>query len=887
MTEALAAQPGPMDITGLRTVLNFVACGVVLYEPSYDEQQGITDFRLLTLNEEAERITGQSVADAAGRMAHELWPEGWQTNLWECAVRVVETGVEQQTSAWLTNRCTGFRTFYQVLVRPAFQGIAISLTEATFLAPEHELLATIVDHSPNGIAVYRAVRDSNGQIVNFRTVRYNQKVLELCGFSPADMEEKTMLERFPAVQDYLPRYRALIDEGAPFVGEHYFEKTGRWVENQARKLGDGYFSMLRDVTEQRRAIEDLTAQQHLLQTILDTVEAGVMLYSPVYDDTNQLIDFRYELANQTMATYAGVSAHELVGTRVNEWFPSYYDNGNFAVYRRAYESGQPEQFDQHYADDGLDVWLTVNANRLGDKLLVTFTDFTPIKRAEQQLKATLDASINSILAMTAIRDGRGEIIDFSMDMANGSVERSLGRKPQELEGHTLLELYPGNIENGFFDLYAKATDTGVPQQGTLHYTDSNGFEGWFEVSAVRQSENKVVITFMNVTQQKQNELKVREQAELVESVLNATLTAVAVYEPVRAIDADGQPGPIVDFRFTLANQASVDTLGLLPEVLYTKTLCDMNPVLRNSPALARYVEVAETGVPVTLERQVGDRWFLVSAVRFGEDGLLTSSIDVTEIKQAKEQIEQMNAQLKRSNESLDQFAAIASHDLQEPLRKIEAFGSLLLDRYGPALGEGVTLLERMQSAARRMSSLIRDLLTYSRLSKTGALARKPVNLSPIVTEVLVDLELAITDKGAVVEVEPLPTLLGDELQLRQVFQNLLANALKFTQPGRSPRITVRAERLDAQQLPTDIPLPDRSRPYHVLTVADNGIGFNDEYRERIFGAFERLHGKGSPYSGSGIGLTIVHKVMENHEGIVSARGVPGEGAVFQLYFPIG
>lgn len=270
-------------------------------------------------------------------------------------------------------------------------------------------------------------------------------------------------------------------------------------------------------------------------------------------------------------------------------------------------------------------------------------------------------------------------------------------------------------------------------------------------------------------------------------------------------------------------------------------------------------------------------------MRFEDNKLLTSSIDITEIKLAREQLAQLNEQLQRSNESLDQFASVASHDLQEPLRKISTFGAMLAQQYGPALGEGVDLLGRMQSATDRMQTLIRDLLAYSRLAAGGQTARQPVDLIQLVGEVLQDLEIAVAQTGAVVAVGELPTLPGDTLQLRQVFQNLLSNALKFTKPGQLPRLTVSARSVSPGEVPAELRLTGPA--YWLITVADNGIGFGEKYRERIFGAFERLHGKNSAYGGSGIGLAIVRRVMDNHHGAVTAHSAEGEGATFTLYLP--
>jgi PAS domain S-box-containing protein len=260
-----------------------------------------------------------------------------------------------------------------------------------------------------------------------------------------------------------------------------------------------------------------------------------------------------------------------------------------------------------------------------------------------------------------------------------------------------------------------------------------------------------------------------------------------------------------------------------------------------------------------------------------------------ELLATNEELEEANGMLKRSNENLQKFAYVASHDLQEPLRKIQQFGDILKARVGDQLAEGADYLDRMQLAASRMSALIRDLLSFSRISTQREL-NALVSLNEVVQTVITDLELVIQETEATVTVGSLPQIQGDVTQLGQLFQNLLSNALKFRRSDSAgvpiaPVVQVTAQRVLARDLPASVQPVRATRTYYRIDVSDNGIGFDEKYLDRIFEVFQRLHGK-NQYAGTGIGLAICEKVATNHGGAITASSQPGNGATFSVYFPM-
>jgi signal transduction histidine kinase len=237
----------------------------------------------------------------------------------------------------------------------------------------------------------------------------------------------------------------------------------------------------------------------------------------------------------------------------------------------------------------------------------------------------------------------------------------------------------------------------------------------------------------------------------------------------------------------------------------------------------------------------------------------------------------------RSNVELEQFALAASHDLQEPLRKIRMFGDKLQTTLGDDLSEeAASSLERMLNASERMQRLINDLLDFSRVGHKGQ-EFEPVDLDRITKEVITDLEARIVELSARVDVTGLPIIDADKTQMRQLAQNLISNALKFNREGVPPVIRIRGEIVtEPLLLSTGEPLlGDVCR----ITIQDNGIGFAKKDSERVFTAFERLHGH-SEYEGTGIGLAIVRKIVERHGGSISASGAEGQGAKFTVMLPV-
>lgn len=272
---------------------------------------------------------------------------------------------------------------------------------------------------------------------------------------------------------------------------------------------------------------------------------------------------------------------------------------------------------------------------------------------------------------------------------------------------------------------------------------------------------------------------------------------------------------------------------------------------------------------------------------YDEDEKITRILGViadrSEVEAYQVELERRLVALKKSNSELEKFAYVASHDLQEPLRKIISFGERLNYKYADKLGdEGKFFVDRMTNAANRMQTLIQDLLTYSRVSRHSELFES-VNLKYVFKQVLNDLELKIQEKQATITFENVPIIEAQSFQMYQLFQNLLTNALKFTKSEVPVVISVKGRMATPLEV-TDNPTLSSFRNYYRITVSDNGIGLEEEYAERIFALFQRLHGR-SEYEGTGLGLAICRKIVDGHQGQIKATGILGVGAEFIIYLP--
>ncbi|MDB5228052.1 MAG: chemotaxis protein [Bacteroidota bacterium] len=400
---------------------------------------------------------------------------------------------------------------------------------------------------------------------------------------------------------------------------------------------------------------------------------------------------------------------------------------------------------------------------------------------------------------------------------------------------------------------------------------------------LKQDKNTdgVVVNFIDITETK-------KLTSLLQAVFNSSPSAINAKRAIR-----DENNEIIDFEYIAANTMQERMINAAPGSLIGKRVSEFIPA-GGSDLFAHFKKTVETGEPdqYLYFDEKNHRWFEIVLVKM-MDGLVSISTDVTDKKKAEDVIAQsfenlkktsskladINSQLERSNMDLLQFASVASHDLKEPLRKIQTFGNILQAKLNDRFKDGeINYVEKIIKSSNRMQLLIEDVLTLSKLSNQTIKFSK-VDLNKLLNNIKDDLEISIKETNAVLSIGTLPVIDGVPGQMHQLFQNLISNAIKFNNKP-EPLVEIMPEPVDDKIAEVLKINPDN---YLCITIKDNGIGFENHFRDKIFGIFQRLNG--NEFDGTGIGLAICKKIMDNHKGFITAESILGDGAEFLLIFP--
>ncbi len=488
-----------------------------------------------------------------------------------------------------------------------------------------------------------------------------------------------------------------------------------------------------------------------------------------------------------------------------------------------------------------------------------------LQQSQLLLASVLNSSLDGVVAFSAVRNSQGNIVDFKWILLNRAAEKMLSMVSPNLIGKYLLEQIPLVCKNGLFDVYVSVVETGETVEREFYYEHDRKFSAWLHIVAVKLNDG-LAVTFRDISGRKRSEAALRAS--------EARFLALAQVSSDMITLADANCHVIYQSSAVerVLGYSPAEFMGKMPlQVLHPDDLASQKEAIawmRANPGISKLMEYR-------LRHKNGNWvWLEGVATNWLEDADIAAFVvltrDISERKQAEITLTRYAQELSRSNAELQQFAYIASHDLQAPLGTISGYAKLLERRCQDQFdSQTYKFISNIISSCTRMQNLIDDLLEYSRVGRS----QKPfvlTNCNLVVEDACANLQWAIRKNQAIVSRADLPLVMADSSQLVQLFQNLIGNAIKY-RGGDRPMVYVSVSRQGDNWL---------------FSVEDNGIGIAEQYQESIFQIFQRLHTE-KKYSGTGIGLAICKKIVDRHGGRIWVESAPNRGAIFYFCLPVG
>ena len=487
-----------------------------------------------------------------------------------------------------------------------------------------------------------------------------------------------------------------------------------------------------------------------------------------------------------------------------------------------------------------------------------------------RLKAIIDTAIDGIITI----DSRGIV-----ETVNPAAARIFGYAPEEIIGRNVKMLMPEpdrSQHDQYIENYHRSgigKIIGIGREVVGMKKDGTLFPFLLSISEVNLKDKQIFTGIVHdISELKRAEEALRESENKINSIIQGAVDGIITIN-TRGIIEMVNPSAAKQFGYEAEELLGKSINMLMPEP--DSSLHDSYMHNYQVTGQKRIIGIGREVTGLRKDGTIFPFYLSISEVMLGDRKVYTGFVhDITRQKLTEERLRRYTAELERSNRELQDFAYVSSHDLQEPLRKIQAFGDRLLTKEYENLSEqGKDYVDRMLNAASRMQILINDLLGFSRVTAKSKPFVK-VNLDEILSEVISDLEITIEKTKTQIIRSPLPVIEAEPTQMRQLFQNLLSNAIKFRKENETPIINIYAKNLQRKAHLTATPGDEVTEIY----VEDNGIGFDEKYLDRIFNIFQRLEGQ--KYEGSGIGLAVCRKIAIRHGGDITAQSQPGIGTRF-------
>ena len=680
-------------------------------------------------------------------------------------------------------------------------------------------------------------------------------------------------------------------------------------------------------------ISNVKELNNIVQAVFNSSISAIMALKAERNNKDEIVDFNWITANYATDELLQRSGPDYVGKSLKANFPELIKDELFEKFVSVVNTAIPLQTEVALSISGENHWFDLIVSQMMDGIVISLTNINDKKKAEEKFRSNyfelmkvkenyrnlniaLDDKVKERTFELTKSEERFRLIAnvtndaiWDWDLVNNRIwwsESFYSRFGFEKLEHKLTStfwishIHPEDRERVTSSIYSAINN------GAANWSERFRFEKKDGTYAIIQDKGTVLVNNEGTPYRMVGSMVDITEAELAEQKLKDTNNELQdLIEEFRFV-TDFMPQVVwstqPDGHYDFFNKGWYDYTGLTQEDTIEKGWPAVLHPDDFDRAMKLWEQSLQTGTSYEIEYRLKRydgvyNWFLARAVPLrNENGIivkwfgtctnindhkLMNDILEQKVRERTEELQKINMELEASNGELLQFASIASHDLKEPLRKIHMFSNLVRDRYlSNSTGEAMDYMNRIIKASSRMTKLINDLLAFTRLS--GESRFELTGLNNLLEEVLSDLELSILEKNATIEVGNMPEAEIISAQMRQVFQNIISNSLKFNRPGISPVIKVNATRVSELSFVDSF---DVNGAFCRITIEDNGIGFNNQFAEKIFIIFQRLHAW-DKYDGTGIGLAITKKIIERHNGIITAKSKEGEGATFIIVIPL-
>jgi signal transduction histidine kinase/CHASE3 domain sensor protein len=636
-----------------------------------------------------------------------------------------------------------------------------------------------------------------------------------------------------------------------------------------------------------------------LASVLANTENIINYYEPVFDENNKVKNFRVKYANERNKIDLKLDPENMKGKLINEVLPFVTLHGELDKLLTAFTEKKSFNLNRQVKLNNEVIWLESNIRPLSGGLLIVSKNtsfekesvarlndlndklreqYEELKDTEEFLKNVIKSTSNVVSYFEPIRDAENKIVDFDILYTNEQIKETTGHIPKDIKNKKISEVYPFLMTSGAFDFFVDS----VENDKTISYERDYVFNEqlfWF-YSTIIKTGTGICVTSQNITTRKENEQKLIEANEelKIQNTILSDAEYVAQIGSYRWSNKSGESAISDNFCKLLSCDPNSFTINHenYKKLIHTNDLEKYELELQ---------QAQEENKPFSLSYRVITKTNKIKYFRtwghFQNHQLIGVVQDVSHVIKAELTLKEKNEELKRSNAELESFNRVASHDLQEPIRKIQMFISRIAEEDLDNMSDASkSYFEKINSSSERMRMLIRYLLSYSRINRTKN-DFEEVNLHHILDKVQEDLEDRINASDVSLVIDDLPTVKAIPFQMEQLFNNLISNAIKY-RGLENPRIIIDCKKLKKNEITDDF--IKKSKNYYRISVLDNGIGFDREHAEKIFELFQRLHQK-NEYSGTGIGLAICKKIVQNHNGHIIADSTLGIGTAFCFYLP--